>query len=91
MVYVVRHGDAYKLGFTRQGLKRRVRDAEGELVLTIPVRQSASTLEYIINNRFSSKRIPNYNNKPGGKREWFALDDADVDWLRGLAEAIQSQ
>ena len=84
-VYVVRSGEAYKIGFTRNGIKRRVRDADGQLVLTIAAGQRPSVLEYIINNRFAAKRLPDYRSNAGGKREWFALDREDLDWLRGLS------
>ena len=82
-VYVVKCNDAYKIGFTRKGLTRRVRDAGGVLVLTIPTGQLPSVLEYAINRRFAAKRLPNYKNNDGGKREWFALDADDLSWLRG--------
>lgn len=87
-VYVSRIGNAYKIGFTRNGLRRRIRDSGGELVLTIKTGQNPSVLEYLINNRFASKRLPDYNDKDGGKREWFALTAEDLAWLEGLAEFI---
>jgi hypothetical protein len=88
VIYVSKQGDAYKVGFTRKGLKRRVRDSGGILVLTIPTGQAPSVLEYIINRRFAAKRLPDYKDNDGGKREWFALDAADLVWLRGLAQFI---
>lgn len=48
MVYVVQRGTAFKIGFTRHNLRRRVRDAQGQLVLTLPVAQQPSILEYIL-------------------------------------------
>lgn len=84
-VYVVKRGSLYKIGFSRANVARRVRDAEGELVLTIPTGQQPSQLEYVINRRFIDKRHP--NSELWG-REWFALDDDDLSWLRGLARFI---
>lgn len=84
-VYVVRHrgnSKAYKIGFSRASVERRVRDAEGELVLTIPAGQRPSQLEYAINRRFANKRLP--DSELWG-REWFALDSDDLAWLQGLA------
>jgi hypothetical protein len=85
IIYVVQRGEAYKIGFTRASLGRRTRDAGGVLVLTIPTGQRPSQLEYLINNRFSDKRLPDIH---GSKREWFALTPADLDWLRGLADHL---
>ena len=85
VVYVVKCNDAYKIVFTRKGLKRRVRSAGGELVLTIPVKQQPSQLEYLLNQRFAAKRLPDYRDNDGGRREWFALDSDDLQWLSGLA------
>lgn len=84
-VYVAKRGIAYKIGFSRRGVARRVKDARAELILTIPVKQRPAQLEYLINSRFASKRLPSQGDKPGDKREWFALDDADLEWLRGFA------
>ena len=58
------------------------------MVLTIPVIQRPSVLEYIINNRFIAQRLPSQGDRPGDKREWFALTDADLDWLRGLTSHL---
>jgi hypothetical protein len=80
-VYVVRRGHIYKVGFTRHRLKRRVRACDGVLVLTIPTKQHVSALERAIHQRFKDKRAEG----PGFKEEWFALDDADIHWLSGLA------
>ena len=84
-VYVARRNNAYKIGFSRRNVARRVRAARAELVLSIPVTQRPSVLEYIINKRFIAKRLPSQGDRPGDKREWFAFTDADLDWLRGLA------
>lgn len=84
-VYVVQRGNAYKIGFTRDGLARRTRDADGTLVLTIPTGQRPAVLEYLINNRFADKRLPPQGDKPGDQREWFALSESDLAWLRGLS------
>jgi hypothetical protein len=84
-IYVVKRGDAYKIGFTRGRLARRVRDSGGKLVLTITTGQRPSQLEYTLNRRFFAKRLSNYADNDGGKREWFALDDEDIEWLRGLS------
>jgi hypothetical protein len=84
-IYVAKRGDRYKIGFSRAGVARRVRDAESELVLTIPTGQQPSQLEYVINRHFASKRLT--DTELYG-REWFALDDADVEWLRGLAAFV---
>ncbi len=83
-VYVVKRDNAYKIGFTRSGLDRRTRDAGGILVLAIATGQQPSQLEYLINKRFANKRLPDFLPNDGGKREWFALTDSDLDWLRGL-------
>ena len=89
-VYVVQRGGMFKLGFSRQNVARRVRDADGVLVLTIKTGQRPAQLEYLINKRFASKRLPPQGTLPGDKREWFALDDADLDWLRGLADHLNN-
>lgn len=80
-VYVVQLGDIYKVGVTRNNLKRRVKACQGELVLTIPVGQHPSRLECRIHQRFADKRAEG----PGFKQEWFKLDVSDLDWLRGLS------
>ena len=87
-VYVARRGRAYKIGFSRRNVARRVRDARAVLVLVIPTGQRPSVLEYIVNNRFTAKRLPPQGDRPGDKREWFTLTDADIDWLRGFAKSI---
>jgi len=79
-VYVVQLGDIYKIGFTRNALKRRVKACFGSLILTIPLGQHPSRLEHLIHLRFADKRAEG----PGFKEEWFALDALDLDWLRGL-------
>jgi hypothetical protein len=79
-VYVAKRGNAYKIGFSRRSVARRCRDSHAE--------QQPSVLEYAINNRFSAKRLPPQGTKPGEQREWFALDDADIDWLRSFAEYL---
>ena len=84
VVYVVKRGDAYKIGFSRS-LARRLRDLRGELVCTIPVGQRPAQLEYLLNNRFALKRLPSHGRRPGDKREWFALDADDIEWLQGFA------
>lgn len=81
---MIQRGSAYKIGFTRNGLARRVRNSGGTLVFTIPVTQRPAQFEYLLNNRFAAKRLPPQGTKDGDKREWFALDDADLEWLRGL-------
>ena len=86
-VYVVKRGTAYKIGFSRANVERRVRDAEGELVLTIPTGQQPSQLEYIINHRFINKRL---SDTELWGREWFSLDDNDLNWLRGFASFIRT-
>ena len=88
IVYVVRSGERYKLGFTRSDGRRRARDAQGELIISIPVKQRPSVLEYILNKRFAHKRLPPQGNKPGDKREWFSFDESDLEWLRGLASFL---
>lgn len=52
-VYVVQRDSAYKIGFTRRGLRRRVSDARGTLVLAIHTGQQPSQLEYLINEVFN--------------------------------------
>lgn len=80
-VYVVQLGDIYKVGFTRDGLKRRVKACFGTLVLVIPVGQQPASLEYVIHRRFAGKRAEG----PGFKQEWFKLAEEDITWLRGLS------
>ena len=87
-VYVAQRGNAYKIGFSRRNVARRVRDARAVLVLTIPVIQRPSVLEYALNKRFAGKRLPSHDSRPGDKREWFALTDEDLTWLRGFAESL---
>jgi hypothetical protein len=86
LVYVVKRGEAYKIGYTRNNLRRRIRACDGVLVLTIPTGQRPAVLETLIHQRFASKRTSGY----GFKREWFALDEADINWLRDLATTISS-
>lgn len=50
-------------------------------MLTIPTGPRPAILESLIHQRFASKRVDG----PKFKREWFALDDSDLRWLRGLA------
>jgi len=78
-VYVLKRGDAYKIGFSRSDVDRRARANQGELLFTIPTGQQPGQLECIINHRFAAKRMR------GGKRAWFALDTSDLEWLQGLA------
>lgn len=86
-VYVVRRGDAYKIGFSRASVDRRVRDAEGELVLTLPTGQHPSQLEHAIHQRFRNKHLADIELHG---REWFSLDEADLEWLQGLAAYLRS-
>ncbi len=79
-IYVVRREEAYKVGFSRKSVPRRVKTADGQLVLTIRTGQMPSTLEHLIHHRFKDKRTTG----PGSKREWFALDADDLAWLCGL-------
>lgn len=87
-VYVVQRGTAYKVGFSRASVARRVRDADGLLVLTIQTGQQPASMEREIHKRFTPKRLPSRGNKPGDKREWYALDESDLDWLRGLSAYV---
>lgn len=87
-VYAVRRGEAYKIGFSREGLRRRVRDSGGVLVLAIATGQQPASLERAIHERFEGKRLPPQGAKAGDKQEWFRLDGADLDWLRGLKEHV---
>ena len=87
-VYVLKRGNAYKIGFSRRSVVRRARDNKAELVLTIPTGQRPSVLEHLLNAKFASKRLSAQGNKPGDKREWFALDESDLDWLRGMPRWI---
>ena len=84
-VYVAQRGDAYKIGFSRRSVRRRVLECDARLVLTIRTGQQPSVLEYLINHRFTDKRLPPQGTKPGDQREWFALDASDLEWLRGLS------
>lgn len=86
VIYVVKRGRAYKIGFTRHSLKRRVRACGGVLMLTIPTKQQPSALETVLHQRFASKRTTG----PGFKREWFLLEDSDLEWLNGFASTISS-
>lgn len=86
LVYVVRDGNAYKIGFTRDRLRRRARDAGGQVILTIRTGQRPSVLETIIHRRFRAKGLPDHKSNQGGKREWFALNQADIEWLKGLSD-----
>lgn len=88
-VYVVKHKEVYKIGFSRSNVPRRVRASEGELLITIPTGQMPSQLEYAINHRFAAKRLPNHKPTDGGAREWFALDAADLEWLQGFARFME--
>ncbi len=84
-VYVVERDGIYKIGFSRAQVRRRVRDIGGNLVLTIPAGDQPASLERAIHLKFTDKRT----NGPLFKREWFALDDDDLDWLRGLVEHMR--
>lgn len=84
-VYVAQRGEAYKIGFSRRNVERQCRDRGATLLFTIPTGQRPAQLEYLINSRFASKRLPPQGNKPGDKREWFALNEQDLEWLRGLS------
>lgn len=86
-IYVAQRGNTYKIGFSRASVERRVRDAEGELIITIPTGQRPSQLEYAINRHFASKRL---DDAELWGREWFALDDNDLAWLKGLAAHCSS-
>ena len=86
-IYVLRRDNAYKIGFSRH-IARRIKRLGGELVLTIQTGQRPSQLEYAIMRRFSHKVLRGYNNSPGGRREWFALDGQDIAWLQGLAHHV---
>lgn len=87
-VYIAQVGNAFKIGFSRKSVTRRVRDCGAQLVLTIRAGQQPSVLEYLINHRFASKRLPPQGNYPGDFREWFALDADDLEWLRGLSRHL---
>ena len=60
-------------------------------MLTIPTEQRPSQLEYAINRRFSAKRLPSQGDQAGDKREWFALDESDLTWLRGFARFMDEK
>ena len=83
-VYVVKRGDAYKIGFSRGHVARRVKDSQSELVLTIPTGTQPASLERAIHQHFAAKRTEG----PVFKREWFALDESDLAWLRGLVQHV---
>lgn len=84
VVYVVKRGNAYKIGFSRSDVRRRVSAAGGTLILTIPTGQHPASLERAIHQQFAAKRTEG----PGSKQEWFALDAADLEWLRGLVKHV---
>ncbi len=87
-VYVVQEDSAFKIGFTRDSLDRRVHDSGGNLVALIPTGQRPAQLEYLIANRFAAKRLHGYKDNDGGKREWYALTDDDIAWLQHLASHL---
>lgn len=80
LIYVVQRDNAYKIGFTRHCLARRVRACDSVLVLTIATGQRPAVLETLIHQRFAAKRTEG----PGFKREWFNLDESDLNWLRNF-------
>ena len=90
-IYVTRCEGAYKIGFSRASVPRRVRDSKGELVLIITTGQRPAVLERMIHKRFAGKLLPPRGAKPGDKREWFALDETDLAWLRGFAAHLDPQ
>ncbi len=87
-VYVVQEDSAFKIGFTRNGLDRRVHDSGGKMVALIPTGQRPAQLEYLIANRFAAKHLHGYKDNDGGKREWYALTDDDIAWLQHLASHL---
>ena len=86
VVYVVQRGPLCKIGFSRNRVERRTRDAEGALLFTIPAGQQPCVLEHLIHQRFAAKRA----DETWG-REWFSLNDDDLHWLRGLAATIADE
>lgn len=86
-VYVVQREQYYKVGFSRNAIQRRARDAEGKLLFVVPAGQSPSVLERLIHQRFADKRVEDVEL---WGREWFALDAGDLDWLRGLSQFIST-
>jgi hypothetical protein len=82
-VYVLRKGDVVKIGYSTN-VRRRVHDIAGvqadggkdmrlERVFETPSGEEARRLEAQLHQRFARQRT---------HREWFALTDGDVDWLK---------
>lgn len=72
-----------RIGFTRNSLPRRVRACDGALLFTIPTGPLPSELERAIHHRFAHKITVG----PGFKREWFALDQSELEWLQNFARS----
>lgn len=86
-VYVAERDGLHKVGFSREHVRRRVRNCGGSLVLEIPCNLPVSALENLIHRRFAQKHVEG----PGFKREWFRLNAQDLDWLRGLAAHLSKR
>lgn len=90
VVYILRRGEAYKIGFTRNLPNRLARISGAELILAFYVERRPSQFEHLLNNRFSDRRLPPQGSSPGDRREWFALTTSDLEWLSGLAAHLNS-
>lgn len=78
IIYIVRAGDAYKIGMTTKPMKYRLRSIQAncplkvELIHTIPS-DDAFTLEGYLHSHFKSQRI---------RYEWFSLTGDDIDFIK---------
>lgn len=87
-IYLIRiaNSNSYKIGYTAQHIKDRMRVIKfyhGELEL-IDMVESSFSLESRLHDKFKEKKINN------GYREWFNLNNDDVEFIKNLFTSIRN-
>ena len=75
-VYLIKSGDYHKIGLTRRNPETRLKELttpEGVSMVHVIETTDPEGLEKFLHNEFRHKRA---------EREWFRLDEEDVEWIK---------
>lgn len=77
-VYLIKSGEYHKIGLTRRDPRTRLKEIttpEGVSLIHVTETSDPEGLEAFLHNEFVDKR---------SNREWFRLDDEDVEFIKEL-------
>jgi hypothetical protein len=79
-VYLIKSGIYHKIGLTRRKPETRLKEIttpEGVSMVHVIETSDPEGLEQFLHNEFKDKRA---------EREWFRLDEEDVEWIKAIKE-----